>query len=430
MNLSKKEARRVFVMERLLGGGLTVPEAARILGVSERQLQRLKKEVSLNGIEALAHKGRGKKPKHALSQEERGVILEQATTALKGASYAHMAELLRERHQIQRCAKTIGRLLKEAGIKHPHTHKAPRRFRRRERMKAEGMLLQIDASPHDWLEGRGSRMSLHGVIDDATSKVVGLYFRLNEDATGYFEVIRQVLSQYGVPQSLYSDRHTIFKSPKDGKLTIEEELAGRTVPLTQFGRALEELGIRHISARTPQAKGRIERLWGTLQDRLVIEMRLAGIQTLQEANAFLPDFIRRHNERFAIQAVEPQAAYAPKPRPERLKDVLCFQHTRKVGRDSTISFEGTTYALEDSAGVAKLRAGYSLGVLCHLDGSLSARWETKKYALKPYEVPEPLQQTEPLKKPHREPYRPPASHPWKKAGAAALKLKEAKANAS
>ena len=179
--LSTKEAKRLYVMERVLEGSWTASEAAKLLGLSIRQVFRLKGEMAANGEKGLVHKNRGRKPKHAVTEETRQLVIAQALGPYKGASYEHMAELLAERDGIRFCAKTIGRILKGTGIVHPHTHRSPRRFRRRERSSAEGMLIQIDASTHDWLEGRGPWLALHGAIDDATGKILALHFRPTED---------------------------------------------------------------------------------------------------------------------------------------------------------------------------------------------------------------------------------------------------------
>lgn len=179
---------------------------------------------------------------------------------LRNASCQQVAELLEEFYSITLSAKTIGRTLKEAGIPLAHGHRSPRRKKSRDRMPQEGVLSQFDASPFAWLEDRGPKLTLHGPIDDATGKIQGLYFTLNESLFGYFQVLLQVVQSFGVPKNLYTDCHTIFFSPKKDRLSIEEELAGQTAPLTQFGRAIAELGINHIPARSPQAKGRVERL--------------------------------------------------------------------------------------------------------------------------------------------------------------------------
>jgi len=207
------------------------------------------------------------------------------------------------------------------------------------------MLVQIDGSFHRWLEDRAEPMALLAAIDDATGKILAAVFRRQEDTEGYFLLIRQMIEQYGIPMSIDSDRHMIFCSPKE-KRSIEQELAGESVPLSQFGRALKDLGITHIKAMTPQAKGRIERLFQTLQDRWVVELRLRGIQTLEEANQVLPELIKEHNEKFAVAPLEPESAFVPLEPGQSLDLILCFRDQRIVGPGETISYRGKTYILD------------------------------------------------------------------------------------
>ncbi|QUL98236.1 MAG: ISNCY family transposase [Candidatus Fermentithermobacillus carboniphilus] len=255
ISLNPKE----YITEQVLEGNLTIKQAAEMLQLSEQQVKRLKKGMKEEGVAALAHKNRGRTPKHAISKDIRDMVCLLATGICKGASANHMAELLTENHGIKISAKSVIRILRSAGII-PEPKKQRRHRKARERAPQEGLLVQIDASPCNWLEGRCPELSLHGAIDDATGKILGLYFRPEEDLRGYFEVLMQVVQRNGVPRCVYSDRHTIFVSPNKDKLTIEEELEGKTVNLTQFGTALNELGISHIQARSPEAKGRIERL--------------------------------------------------------------------------------------------------------------------------------------------------------------------------
>jgi transposase len=380
--LSPNEARRVYVMEQVLAGKVTIAQAALVLGLCGRQVKRLKGGMLKEGAAFLAHKNRGLKPKNALSQQCRDQIISRALGDYRGASCEQMAELLMQYQNISVSSRTIRRMLAEASIPNTHSHKTARRRRTRDRMPKEGMLVQCDASPFEWLENRGPEMSLHGIIDDATSEVLGLYFRMEEDTIGYMRVLMQMLINYGVPCSFYSDRHTIFFSPKMDKLSIEEELAGKTVNLTQFGRSLDELQITHIPARSPQAKGRIERLWETLQGRLVIELRLAGISDLESANAFLPSFLPRFNERFAVEPADPEPAFRPAPSPDALSRTVCFKEERKASNGSTISFLGNTYRLIDQRGnAALLYLRSKVTVLTQLDGSISALCKDKPFSL-------------------------------------------------
>jgi len=414
MLLQSQEEKRVFVLQQLVQGKMMAGLAAATLGLTKRQVFRLKKKLQEQGVAGLAHKNHGKKPHNAASPEVRKRIIDLAQGDYSKASCQHMAELLASREAIVLSPKTIGRILKEAKIVNFHAHRSARRRRSRERKRQEGMLSQCDASPFDWLEGRGPEMSLHGSIDDATSKVQGLYFRLNEDTTGYLKMLEQVVTKFGVPGALYSDRHTIFFSPKTDKLSIEEELAGVEIRLTQFGEALKQLSIRHIPARSPQAKGRAERLWGTLQHRLVIELRLAGICTMEDANAFLPEFIDRFNKRFSVKAREVEKAYGLPPSHKELDRILCLRYERVANQGSTISFEGHRYFLLDKKRkVISLRPGGKAVVLKHLDGSQSALYQGHSYALKTLMESKPKFPASQVQKLARPAAKPAASHPWK-----------------
>jgi len=412
--LSVKESRRVFVIEQAVNGKITNRQAAEVMGLSERQVIRLKERMKTEGVAGLAHKNRGRTPKHAVPKETKEKVIMLARGPLRNASCQQVAELLEEFYGITLSAKTVGRILKEAGIPMSHTHSSPKRQKLRKRMPKEGLLSQFDASPFTWLEERGPELALHGAIDDATGKVQGLYFTLNESLEGYFRVLLQVVQNFGVPRSLYSDRHTIFFSPKKDRFSIDEELSGLTAPLTQFGRAISDLGINHIPARSPQAKGRIERLWGTLQSRLVVELRLAGISTMEEANAFLPGFIQRFNRRFTVTPADPEPAYGPCPSPARFEQILSWRQQRKASRGSSISYLGHTYQLVDIRGtVVPLHPGAAVEVLTHLDGSLSALYGGKRYSLQELAKPPKAIADKPKNLPTSRVHKPAPNHPWR-----------------
>jgi len=211
-------------------------------------------------------------------------------------------------------------------------------------MPQEGMLLQVDGSRHDWLQGRGPYLTLVGAIDDATGTVPYALFREQEDAQGYFLLLRGIIRSKGCPLALYSDRHSIFQVNPKQRESLEEQLAGERQP-TQVGRALKELGIQSILALSPQAKGRVERLWGTLQDRLVGELRLSGATTLEEANQVLWNFLSRFNARFGVPASQPGSAYRPLEPRVCLEGMLCFKYQRTVAKDNTVKLQEHTVQL-------------------------------------------------------------------------------------
>ena len=275
-------------------------------------------------------------------------------------NHTHLTELLEEREGIDLSRSTVRRILLSGGIKSPRKRRAPKHHSRRVRYPQEGMLLQIDGSKHDWLQGRGPYLTLIAAIDDATGTVPFALFRDQEDAHGYLLMLRSIIQDKGVPMALYSDRHGIFqRSPKEPE-SLEEQLRGRRDP-TQFGRALQELGIELILAYTPQAKGRVERLFGTLQDRLVSEMRLAGATTAQQANNILWRLLPDFNRRFGVCAAQQGSAYRQLSADLSLDSVLCFKYLRTVANDNTVRFNSTTLQLLPDAHRASLCKGHSGG---------------------------------------------------------------------
>lgn len=340
ITLNTKQQRGVEILTRLDAGALEVGAAAELLGVTPRQVRRLRARFRQEGFQAVIHSNRGCSPANRTDPAlvERILALAGPNGKYHDLNVCHLQELLgQEGESIVIARSTLDRLLKQAGLRHKAQTSAPVHRRRRPRRPAEGMLLQIDGSPFDWLEGRGPKASLIGAIDDATGKIVFLVFRLTEDQVGYLLLLRTVALSYGLPMSIYHDRHTILRSPKQP--TLEEELAGHS-PMSQIQRVMAELGIESIPAGSPQAKGRIERLWGTLQDRLTKELRLAGITTMEAANAFLPGFIERYNARFAKAPQDPNTAWVPLPAELDTNYYFAVRESRKVRSDHCISWSG------------------------------------------------------------------------------------------
>jgi transposase len=346
ITLTTTELKKVFVIEKLVAHQITVGEAAVSLGLSTRQVLRLKKAYMEEGAQGIVHKNRGRKPAHAIPDAVKEKVAELYQTKYYGSNHCHFAELLQEHESLTLSVSSVRRILLAKGIKQSKQRRRGKVHQPRSRKPQAGMLWQIDASPYAWLEDRGPQLTLHGAIDDATGTVVGAVFRETETREGYFCVMQQAIQQYGIPLGLYSDRHTIFRSPNE-KLTWEQELAGEKKPLSHFGKAMAELEITHIKAMTPQAKGRIERLWGTFQDRLVIELRLLGVGTLEEANEVLPKLIEKHNRKFAVKPKEAESAYRKLPKETNLDHVFTIREHRQIGPGQTISYGGKIYTFAE-----------------------------------------------------------------------------------
>ena len=263
-------------------------------------------------------------------------MLYLSRTRYEGANHTHLSELLREREGIDIGRTTLRRILLSAGLSSPRSRRPPRHRVWRQRMPREGMLIQIDGSYHRWLGERCPQFTLLLAVDDATGSVVHALFCQQEDTRGYFLLLDGLIQHRGIPLALYTDRHAVFKhTPGSG---------GVGAP-TQFSRAMDELGIQLIFALSPQAKGRVERTAGTFQDRLVTELRLAGVSTIDGANRVLADFLPRFNERFGVPAQQPDVAYRSLDADLCLDRTLCFKHSRRVARDNTVKYRWHTLQL-------------------------------------------------------------------------------------
>jgi transposase len=368
ITLDTRAQRRLMVLTHVLAGELDHDAAAAVLGLSTRQVRRLLDRYRADGAAAFVHGNRGRCPANRVDPTIRAQIVELATTTYTGFNPVHLAETLAEEVGFVLSARTLRRILAAAGVSAVRTRRPRKHRSRRERMPRAGMLLQVDGSRHDWLEGRGPVLTLIGGIDDATGIFTGATFRLQEDAAGYFTVLAQTAAAYGLPVALYSDRHGIFVKDPARPASLAEQLAGKR-STTQVRRALEEAGIGWIGATSPQAKGRIERGWGTAQDRLRSELRLAGARTIAEANLVLARYLARHNERFAVPPADPEPAWQAWPAGLSGEVVLCFHYPRRVARDATLSWEGRPLALPARVD-GRSWAGTGVVVQERLDGSL------------------------------------------------------------
>jgi transposase len=445
ITLTQEEQRRAVVLTAIGEGRMTAAEGAHLLGLSLRHGRRLLARFRRDGPAGVAHGNRGRRPPNRTPKPLEQRIVRLARTVYAGFNHQHLTEHLADDHGIRLSRPTVHRVLLEHGLPSPRTRRPRRYRRRRERMPQAGLLVQVDASHHAWLEGRGPHLVLHGAIDDATSQVPAAVFRDEEDAHGHFLVLRDLVAMHGCPVALYSDRHGIFHKTTRVGLSLDEQLRGLRRPLTQFGRALAELGIRWIPARSPQAKGRVERLWGTFQDRLVSELRRARARTLTEANAVLAAFLPRYNARFAQAPADPASAYRPLPPALALTDVCCFRYDRTVANDNTLQVGGLHLQLRPGPG-RRSYAKARVTVREHLDGTLSVQYHAARLAFTVLASPPPLrpgvvrvrgraQRTarlaplSPAQRSRRSEKvrshaRPAADHPWNRAAREALRRKQ------
>jgi transposase len=337
VTLNRKEQNRLMVLNEVNGGKIKVKQAAYLMELSVRHTKRLLAEYRKKGAGALSHGNRRRKPYNAVSDRIRQQIVNLSSSKYMGFNQQHFTEKLAECEGIELSRSSVRRILLGSGIRSPLKRRPPKHRSRRERYPREGMLLQIDGSPHDWLEGRGPKFSLIGAIDDATSKVPYAFFQAEEDSQGYMLMLQAIVKSQGIPLALYHDQDAIFEISEDKLPSIEEQLAGKK-PLTQFGRLLQELGINSISANSPQAKGRVERLWRTFQDRLISELRLAGARTMEEANLILAWFLPQYNQKFAVTAADREIAYRKPEKGFKAEQYFCFKYPRTVGADNVVRF--------------------------------------------------------------------------------------------
>lgn len=348
--MSKQDARKITIVEELLKGRFTNAQAAQLLDLSVRQTQRLKSEAAKNGVVSVLHKRRGIRPANALDAALANRIVDIYLTELSGYNFCHAADILAEEKGTFVLVSTLSRLLKSNGIRSPKAKRRPKKHRSRDARPHEGELVQMDASLFDWL-GNGSCLHLHGAIDDATGKVLALHFDREETFEGYCELIFQMNQDGHLPRELYTDARSVFVYEKTQRqrLSLAEELAGKVERGTQFARAMMQLDILLIIAHSPQAKGGIERLWGTLQDRLTKDLCRQGIATIEQANAFLKRYIHYYNRKYAVQPTCPDSAYLASHNLEELQIILSRHETRLLDSGLSFSFYNQKYTLPVSA---------------------------------------------------------------------------------
>lgn len=372
--MSERDLQRIEVLSKVTAGRMTVVSAAHVLDLSERQVRRLLERMRTGGAASIRHKAIGRRSNNRISDGVRDYAMTLVRERYADFGPTLATEKLAERDGLRVSRETVRGWMSEAGLwlsrKQRRTFHQPR-FRR----EAYGELVQIDGSEHRWFEDRGPPCSLLVFVDDATGRLMQLRFVRSESAFTYFEALELYLQNHGMPVTFYSDKHSVFRvAKKDAK-------GGQG--MTQFGRALCELNIEILCANSSQAKGRVERMNRTLQDRLVKELRLSGIDTMEAGNAFLPGFMDDYNARFAVPPARPEDLHRPlNLAPDRLTEILCKREQRYVGSQLTFSFERKRIMLEESE-VTRGLVGRYVETYAYADGRLDVRW--KGYSL-PYTV--------------------------------------------
>jgi transposase len=399
------------VITKARDGKLTTAQAAAKLGISKQYVNRLKRAYAKKGASAFGHGNRGKAPKWKTDPETEGRILSLYEGKYAGFNFRHFAEKLNEEEGIRATYRNVHRILTSAGFKSPKGHKSRKEKAKhpsRPRRKNFGELLQIDASIHNWFGETLPKATLHGAIDDATGTVMGLFFDKEETLKGYYEMMWQILNKYGIPEAFYGDNRTIFEFRK---LSEKSQTIDRDVHIN-FKRMCQQLGIELITTSVSQAKGRIERLWGTLQSRLISELRLRGITTIGEANAYLPEFMADYNRRFAIKPEMESSVFAPAPSPREIDFYLSVEFQRVADNGSSFGFEGKRHQLIDEDGiVAKIPLKTVVDIYVTRSGKRVAVFDSRLWDLVEIE----RRQAEPKPKPVGRPkYVPGPNHPWRR----------------
>lgn len=400
--MSGKELRRVHVIRQVVEKTLTQVEAGALLGLTDRQIRRLVRRVKQEGDRGLMHQGRGRPSNRRIPEMHKTKMLRLYERHYGDFGPTLAAEKLEERHGLTVSEETLRRWLLAKEVTHFRRRKRPHRAWRARKAHV-GELVQLDGSHHDWFEGRGPWCVLMAYIDDASSRVFAQFYD-HEGTIPAMDSFQRYVRQYGLPLALYADKHTTYQSPAEP--TVTEQLTG-TEPRSQFGRALDELGVELIAAHSPQAKGRVERLFGTFQDRLVKELRLAGIATLAAANQFLAQYLPVYNRRFAVRPAQKVDLHRPTPTERELSRSLCLKMTRCLRKDFTLAYQGQLYQIHDTVRAAHVQ------VEAHLDGTLRITHHGRPLGFHAIAA-RPVAATEITARPRsRRPVKPAADHPWR-----------------
>lgn len=404
--MSQKERARLAVMGRVRDGLMTIKEASEVLGMSYRQARRVYRRHREEGDEGLLHRNRGRSSNRGKPPEIKDAVLRLYSERYWDFGPTLASEKLLERDGYEVDHETLRRWLLQKGIWKERRKRSKHR-KQRERKAHFGELVQVDGSHHKWFEERGQKGCLMNMVDDATGTTLA---RIGPEETtkGAMEVLWAWAEKYGIPKALYVDRKNVYIT--DREPTLEEQLSGET-PLTQFGKACQKLGIEIITAYSPQAKGRVERNHGVYQDRLVKELRLAGIEDIQSANTFVANYVDTLNTKFAVDPRSPADFHRPVPAGLDLRNVFCREESRKVGNDWVVRYRNRFFQISRQSNLPPARR--TITVQEHLDGSIHLIYRGQQVMFAEIEARPKPAPVPPLSQP-RKTYIPPPDHPWRR----------------
>lgn len=400
---TQEELRRLHVIQRVLEGGLKQVEAAEILSLSTRHIRRVVRRVKQAGSRGIVHRSRGRPSNRKIADQLKGKVIKLCRTTYKDFGPTLACEKLLERDGVSISDETLRRWLIESGD-WKRVRKRRRHRQWRERKGHPGEMVQMDGSHHAWFEDRGDPCVLMGYIDDATGDPFGRFYDY-EGTMPAMDSFKRYIRKHGLPLKVYLDGHSTYKST--AKATIEEQLEGME-PLSEFERALKELRVEVSHAHSPQAKGRIERLFRTFQDRVIKEMRLKGIRTIEEGNKFLEAYLPIYKKRFSVRPREKEDLHRPLPRGIDLNAILCIKTERTLRNDFTVAHNHKLYQIEEVTKASKVM------VQDRMDGSMKITYQGQ--ALRFREITErPIKENkQPIVTGRRKTYIPPADHPWRR----------------
>ncbi|MGZ4982142.1 MAG: ISNCY family transposase [Methylobacter sp.] len=373
ITMSNKELHRVEILQKLIDKRVFEHEAAKQLDLSVRQIRRLKKAYKADGAVGVVSKKRGNPSNHKYPDAVKELALAYVHKSYSDFKPTFACEKLSENHGLFISRETLRKWMIDAGLWIPKNNRLKRAYQPRNRRECYGELIQIDGSSHDWFEGRAPKCTLLVYIDDATGKLMECHFVKSESTFSYFDSTRRYLEKHGKPVAFYSDKHCVFRINRTG------ELGGDGV--TQFGRALSELNIDIICANTPQAKGRVERVNRTLQDRLIKEMRLMNISDIEQGNQFLPEFIDKFNKKFGVQ-IDSKNMHRELLPHEDLNEIFSWQENRTLSKNLTLQYDKALYLIEDSVDNRSL-ARNKVTVFEYFDGAIKIKWNNREL---PYRI--------------------------------------------